>query len=1246
MCHLNAHGVTPTNTGGAYGLNAALRSSLCGPFFTSVCDVHIHLRVHNHPCPQVPTWLFNDTNRERLLTELTPDALDWLNALQADRGEFFRRHGVAVSAGSGFEYDQSFGFTEVAGVSSPAQYVLDTYERSGVQQDEDGKPIWQRSWNAWGMTHFGPLWHATHAAGGIPRRAALGDAVANDNVGAQFTERHAGWSNVTASAFAQWAAKTNRSWCLPPEPFDRGSFVRDTLRALKASGADASTIIQHPLIREITRYVIVQQTAHWAELAAEARRVAVDLGRPVPAVWGNQAGIWSSVSLHGDNTSGYSRVGSLVVGQASDVVWTELSGPLAGTLNDSAAFAYKILEACGRPRFACRYPTTPQRQLVACAEAAANNVVLSQNVNESMGPGTAMWEALAMFNRFAVENSWLLVDRHRLSDVGMAYSLPTVLWRSFSTVQLATAPRYNETTLAQHLTWLSGGSSLLDEGHVLVGAHVLGFPGIYPEQMSLNDVSVLILPGVDAVTDASVSNISAWVRGGGHLVLWGNASATLDEELRVRSSPAFCSVCLHCPGCTNGSADAGLGSVTHLATSTVQAAMSDPSARRMLVQQLSRLVGMPLVQTTAPDNVRVTVFAHGSLANGSLMRSVHLVHYADDGSGNPGPTRRTTPPFTLAMRDVPASSAATWFTPESPLNGTPLASVVVNGSLRAVDVPSFGTYGILVWSHPAETAARRASAVLRRLSNKIDIAARCRGQPPRAAIEPTRETILNALEAVQGSSAPASVDYAAVLPALEALIVKANATLTNLVAAQLQHESVVERSIFAAPALARFDFGPANASTGSTDGWVRVSPATLCKHQRAERASSSIGGVVSACWDRNESEMWFMEERTQSNAPEMPVLSTAMRSNSSATLVITGLTPNTVHNITLLCGSYQYYVDTAYNLVRVEPEMHDGILGDTSESGTWQHRCFPARSDGSGSISLRLGSSNVGPIYQSTYNPMFADAELNRRGWSFPDGAMSLKHELRASEAGDPTATASTSTSTPPPPPRGALFLSWLVNGLVLQTLGQPLTALAETSYRENTAVSKAAIRSWSVLGPFNESNFSFTRFGPEDGDVNLSMSYRSGFVDHPNPLRWAPVELVLGSLAIVDFRAQLNTHPNDLHGGVAFALTFLKAADSVAELHNVTLRYSTSQSACVKVGSGGHAMASSWSCKSVGTGLKRRDASVSLGQITSKNWTSVLVRAECLWGDEWALHGGLWTAQGDAVPSSAFVSSACGLQC
>ena len=59
-----------------------------------------------------PPWMFNDTNRQWLLKELSPDVIDFLDGLEADRGNFFRRYGVAISAGSGFEYDQSFGFME------------------------------------------------------------------------------------------------------------------------------------------------------------------------------------------------------------------------------------------------------------------------------------------------------------------------------------------------------------------------------------------------------------------------------------------------------------------------------------------------------------------------------------------------------------------------------------------------------------------------------------------------------------------------------------------------------------------------------------------------------------------------------------------------------------------------------------------------------------------------------------------------------------------------------------------------------------------------------------------------------------------------------------------------------------------------------------------------------------------------------------------------------------------------------
>jgi len=73
---------------------------------------------------------------------------------------------------------------------------------------------------------------------------------------------------------------------------------------------------------------------------SEAKRAAVAASRPEVSVWGNQGCIWQQGQPR-HNVDGltfsspYARPGSLVVSQRSDLVWSELSGPEAGTLNDS-----------------------------------------------------------------------------------------------------------------------------------------------------------------------------------------------------------------------------------------------------------------------------------------------------------------------------------------------------------------------------------------------------------------------------------------------------------------------------------------------------------------------------------------------------------------------------------------------------------------------------------------------------------------------------------------------------------------------------------------------------------------------------------------------------------------------------------------------------------------------------------------------------------------------------------------------
>jgi hypothetical protein len=1156
-------------------------------------------RGHLSRTNSAPTWMFNDSHRDQFLADLRPDILDFLDSLQADRGEYFRRHGVAVSAGSGYEYDQSFGFSEVP---EPSAFVKAKFESFGVQQDEHGELIWQPNWNAYGMTHFGPLWRRLHLSGGIPRRAGYGDAVVNDNIGDQYTLRQNGWSNATAVSFAQWLLVTNRSDVLPRAPYNRQTFVRDTVASLRANGTDPETLIRHPLIRELSRFVITMQTQHWLELAQEARRVAsAKAFASRPAVWGNQAGLWTSRSLHNDNTSGYTRAGSLIVGQASDVVWTELSGPLAGTLNDTASLAYKILETSAgtRARFACRYPTTSARFYVASAEAAANNVVLSQVLDDTAGPGTPTWQMLSKFNSFATDNSWLLVDRQRLTDVGIAYSLPSILWRSFSTTSLYRTPQFNSSKLACHLSWLSKGAQHLDEEHVMMRASILGQPGVYPDQLSLDETTVLILPGVDAVSDSQVRSISAWVRAGGHLVLLGDDSAAFDEELNLRPEPAFCAVCAHCPSCPcNSSADAGRGSVDYFGTSSVESALS----------KLSAMIDRPLVHTNAGNDVYINAFAHGQgIANHSLMRSVHFVHYTD--------TSNITQKFGLSMRDVPATSTATFFTPEAP------SGVILNVSAgrvgtgyRHVEVPPFLTYGVLVFAHQAEMKARRTAAQLRRLMNRITVASRCRGVPARGVTMPDIKHVKALLSSIQGANATTSVsvDFDAVLPELTALLEQASSALqditqNHIVAANRSLVSVLTPDL---QAVARFDFGPVKPMVNaSADGWVRISQADMCG-----RRIGAPNASLSACWSLNESEIWFIEERTQSQQHEQPVFSTAIRSNATASVSLSGLEPDTPYNITLLCGAYQYYLDAAYSQVVVDEPVGGtgGMFGDTSESGSWQHRCFTAKSNNSGGITMRLGSTNTGPFYQSTYNPLFHTSLLDRRG------------KL-------------TVTGYPDAPPVGSHFVSWMASGLIVQSSGQALTALAEKDRLKNEALSRAALRHWSLIGPFNTPNYSFTRFGPEK-DFDLSKSFRSHFNDRVN-LRWRSVQ-VNGSLPLLDLRTLLGVRTNEMQHAVSFAITFVRGSKSSPPLERAVLRYSTSQAAVVTINGKvvGH--------KFIGTGVKARDASVALGPLNATTWTQIMIRSECFWGNEWGMHAGLFKDDGTVLLHDSLETSACGPLC
>ena len=107
---------------------------------------------------RAPAWLDRDAARQYAFDTLQPDIVDWYTGLDMDRGQFFRRRGVAACTGSGWEYDQDFAMGGNA-------FAVEHFGGNGIEQNEDGSRVFQKSWEAYAMEHFSPRWQQVELQG-------------------------------------------------------------------------------------------------------------------------------------------------------------------------------------------------------------------------------------------------------------------------------------------------------------------------------------------------------------------------------------------------------------------------------------------------------------------------------------------------------------------------------------------------------------------------------------------------------------------------------------------------------------------------------------------------------------------------------------------------------------------------------------------------------------------------------------------------------------------------------------------------------------------------------------------------------------------------------------------------------------------------------------------------------------------------------------------------------------------------
>jgi hypothetical protein len=1076
-----------------------------------------------------PAWLDRDAARQYALDTLHPDIVDWYTGLNMDRGQFFRRRGVAVSTGSGYEYDQDFALQTSSSVDGA--FSVHHFGGNGIEQNEDGSSVFQSNWHAHGMEHFAPRWQQVELQG-LARRAVLGDTVSQDNLGDQYAfAPH--WSDWSCRRFVQWLQQRNVSIIggTSVADFNATNGVRDHLAQLRGANRSLDQIALDPIIREYERFMMTSQTQHWQQILAAAKTVAKMANRSEPAVYGN---------LGSGFSTNYSRPGGMVLQQHVDAMWNEDTGSLGGQRNYSASLMLKLAEAAGTKPDGSKTPNWLDRSWtntktdctfgqVNTAEATANDGVMVGCIS-SLAPADGCWSGFAAHANFVQKQLWLFTDRQRVSEAVIAYSLPTVVWRHFSTISTLFEGGWDsvsaqQTPLGHHLIWLSYAARLLDENHLSYRGQTLGHPDLMrtaPPLETLSDSTKLVLlPGVDAMTEAQMHSLSVWVRAGGHLMLWGEDSGSLDEELRPRQD-----------GWAGLIADAGRGKVTVVHRATVQAALGgtssnppDAAAAESLTRLLKEAVGQPLLHTEAPPDVYSTLWKHGG---GDSAVSVDLVHYALNKS-------HVTQPFKLRVA-APSRCTEAWFlsteAPEGQALPTSRCWQCADGGNIEVNVPSFHVFGVVVFVAEGEQDFRSAAASLRRAANRLAIAGRSEGSDDAVAVAAASRA-REVLSEVQGT-AHASFSRSSIT-ALQASLAKANRTLYQITASVDTSMSSANASLRASgrTAVRAYKFGLGRCgSCGATKceaGNVPIGFEEVVYNDPAWNSSDAIqthgflgtdvvGHAITTEGD---------------SAGKFPAIPNSeaifydcfyfdyFLDNSPKTFRVANLSAGE-YVVTVVTGSFTDYEEVSHTAVSVPSDRGAGMLGDRSASGIWDHRAFRARVGANGTLDLKLGSRNLGSLFQSAYN-----------GW-------------------------------------GSGMVSWAAQALTLHRAADVhlLTPWAAASLARNDAIGQAALRRWLVAGPFGDRNATGLErsFPPERVAVEGGASFPGGWsaadilaAGAPAAVAWHPAELPLkGSdvgLAIpFDVPAVLS------NGSVAVAAAVFSAKEAGVAL----LRVSTAQQAVV----------------------------------------------------------------------------------
>ncbi len=441
--------------------------------------------------------------RETLIKTLDPDVVGGHNGVYLNWDGFFTRRGIAAGGG---HWEQEYNHLAA---DDP---VVGQFRDRGMARNLDGESLRgyaNRLWPGYNMCHNSPAWHSYYKEQ-FTRIAPEVQFLSQDNICTpSFLCPGKGcFCQDCRDGFRDWLrqrwspAQSRAAGIGDPASLDVLAYFKRA-QATIAKGGDA--VLADPVLRAYVQFSYASQADRWRDAVTAAQKAA---GHPI-AVCGNQWG------------AGGARPYSVALSRIGDAVFTEAEADCRmPQMRAEAALATKLGLAAGdyrRPVFLCLSSLFHAPQAARCRLRTVAGQAWADGGRPmpwATASGASGWfyDAEARLCRFVQQNRALFARCDRVANVGLVYSLPTHAWRQFPAFGLSSR---------QHQRWFTACARLLEETHVPYEVNCWWHPLLGDDLVSLQRLQryqVLVLPGVDCLTDAQQEAIRAFQARGGRVI--------------------------------------------------------------------------------------------------------------------------------------------------------------------------------------------------------------------------------------------------------------------------------------------------------------------------------------------------------------------------------------------------------------------------------------------------------------------------------------------------------------------------------------------------------------------------------------------------------------------------------------------------------------------------------------------------------------------------------------------------------